>query len=83
MAVLTYHQVTLLLVYNPFSIKRNDKKIDDNITFLILISGNRARGLIVSAWLISIVFSIPILILYEIKVVQGMFSFRKLNLMLP
>ncbi|XP_039748902.1 cardioacceleratory peptide receptor-like [Pararge aegeria] len=34
-------------------------------------SWNRARALIVSAWIISTVFSIPILILYEIKEVQG------------
>ncbi|XP_073951043.1 cardioacceleratory peptide receptor-like [Choristoneura fumiferana] len=45
----------------------------DAITNPMNFSGswNRARGLIVSAWLISIVFSIPLLILYEIKEVQG------------
>ncbi|XP_069354887.1 cardioacceleratory peptide receptor-like isoform X2 [Maniola hyperantus] len=34
-------------------------------------SWNRARALIVAAWVISTVFSIPILVLYEIKEVQG------------
>ncbi|XP_026328615.1 cardioacceleratory peptide receptor-like [Hyposmocoma kahamanoa] len=45
----------------------------DAITNPMNFSGswNRARGLIVSAWLISIVFSIPIFILYEVKEVQG------------
>ncbi|KAG6453484.1 cardioacceleratory peptide receptor [Manduca sexta] len=45
----------------------------DAITNPMNFSGswNRARALIVSAWLISIVFSIPILILYEVKEVQG------------
>ncbi|KAM3962872.1 neuropeptide receptor A26 [Aphomia sociella] len=45
----------------------------DAITNPMNFSGswNRARGLIVSAWLISIVFSIPLLILYEVKEVQG------------
>ncbi|XP_013184481.1 cardioacceleratory peptide receptor [Amyelois transitella] len=45
----------------------------DAITNPMNFSGswNRARGLIVSAWIISIVFSIPLLILYEVKEVQG------------
>ncbi|XP_063890511.1 cardioacceleratory peptide receptor isoform X1 [Helicoverpa armigera] len=45
----------------------------DAITNPMNFSGswNRARALIVSAWLISIVFSIPLLILYEVKEVQG------------
>ncbi|XP_063378782.1 cardioacceleratory peptide receptor-like [Cydia fagiglandana] len=45
----------------------------DAITNPMNFSGswNRARGLIASAWIISIVFSIPLLILYEIKEVQG------------
>ncbi|XP_072940570.1 cardioacceleratory peptide receptor isoform X2 [Epargyreus clarus] len=45
----------------------------DAITNPMNFSGswNRARGLIVSAWLISIIFSIPLLVLYEIKEVQG------------
>ncbi|CAD0198485.1 unnamed protein product [Chrysodeixis includens] len=45
----------------------------DAITNPMNFSGswNRARALIVSAWLISIVFSIPLLILYEVKDVQG------------
>ncbi|KPJ11677.1 Cardioacceleratory peptide receptor [Papilio machaon] len=45
----------------------------DAITNPMNFSGswNRARGLIVSAWLISIIFSIPLLILYEVKEVQG------------
>ncbi|XP_045446272.1 cardioacceleratory peptide receptor-like [Melitaea cinxia] len=45
----------------------------DAITNPMNFSGswNRARGLIASAWLISIVFSIPLLILYEVREVQG------------
>ncbi|XP_059048252.1 cardioacceleratory peptide receptor-like [Achroia grisella] len=45
----------------------------DAITNPMNFSGswNRARGLVVSAWLISIVFSIPIFILYEVRKVQG------------
>ncbi|XP_075970259.1 crustacean cardioactive peptide receptor isoform X2 [Anticarsia gemmatalis] len=45
----------------------------DAITNPMNFSGswNRARALIVSAWLISIFFSIPLLILYEVKEVQG------------
>ncbi|CAH2107614.1 unnamed protein product [Euphydryas editha] len=39
--------------------------------FFVNSKGNRARGLIATAWLISIVFSIPLLILYEVKEVQG------------
>ncbi|XP_041976535.1 cardioacceleratory peptide receptor-like [Aricia agestis] len=45
----------------------------DAITNPMNFSGSwiRARGLIVSAWLISVIFSIPLLILYEVKEVQG------------
>ncbi|KAL4706387.1 hypothetical protein ACJJTC_004157 [Scirpophaga incertulas] len=45
----------------------------DAITNPMNFSGswNRARGLIISAWLVSFVFSIPIFILYEVKEVQG------------
>lgn len=45
----------------------------DAITNPMNFSGswNRARALIVSAWLISVAFSIPLLILYEVKEVQG------------
>ncbi|CAG9115655.1 unnamed protein product [Plutella xylostella] len=45
----------------------------DAITNPMNFSGswNRARGLIASAWLISFIFSIPLLILYEVKEVQG------------
>ncbi|CAH0727936.1 unnamed protein product, partial [Brenthis ino] len=45
----------------------------DAITNPMNFSGswNRARGLIVSAWLISVVFSIPILVLYQVKEIQG------------
>lgn len=45
----------------------------DAITNPMNFSGswNRARALIVGAWLISIIFSIPLLILYEVKEVQG------------
>ncbi|XP_028160705.1 cardioacceleratory peptide receptor isoform X2 [Ostrinia nubilalis] len=45
----------------------------DAITNPMNFSGswNRARGLIISAWLISIVFSVPVFILYELKEMQG------------
>ncbi|RVE46572.1 hypothetical protein evm_008759 [Chilo suppressalis] len=45
----------------------------DAITNPMNFSGswNRARVLIISAWFISVIFSIPILILYEVKEVQG------------
>ncbi|XP_038210351.1 cardioacceleratory peptide receptor-like [Zerene cesonia] len=45
----------------------------DAITNPMNFSGswNRARALVASAWIISIVFSIPVLILYEVKEVQG------------
>ncbi|CAG4936744.1 unnamed protein product [Colias eurytheme] len=45
----------------------------DAITNPMNFSGswNRARALVASAWMISIVFSIPLLILYEVKEVQG------------
>ncbi|GBP09356.1 Cardioacceleratory peptide receptor [Eumeta japonica] len=44
----------------------------DAITNPMNFSGSwvRARGLIVSAWVISIIFSTPLLILYEVKEVQ-------------
>lgn len=45
----------------------------DAITNPMNFSGswNRARVLVVSAWLISVIFSIPLFILYEVKEVQG------------
>ncbi|VVC93391.1 unnamed protein product [Leptidea sinapis] len=45
----------------------------DAITNPMNFSGswNRARALIAAAWMISIIFSIPLLILYEVKEVQG------------
>ncbi|KAJ2947084.1 hypothetical protein O0L34_g16429 [Tuta absoluta] len=45
----------------------------DAITNPMNFSGswNRARCLIVAAWLISFIFSIPLLIFYEVKEVQG------------
>ncbi|CAF4754912.1 unnamed protein product [Pieris macdunnoughi] len=45
----------------------------DAITNPMNFSGswNRARALIAAAWIISIIFSIPILILYEVKEMQG------------
>ncbi|XP_062530785.1 neuropeptide receptor A26 isoform X2 [Bombyx mori] len=45
----------------------------DAITNPMNFSGswNRARVLVVSAWLISVIFSIPLFILYEVKEVQA------------
>ncbi|OWR47041.1 cardioacceleratory peptide receptor-like [Danaus plexippus] len=45
----------------------------DAITNPMNFSGswNRARGLVVSAWAVSVLFSIPLLVLYEVKEVQG------------
>ena len=41
-----------------------------NILFLFRI-GQRARRLVVSAWTVSAIFSAPMLVLYEEKLIQG------------
>lgn len=42
---------------------------------MFYISGRRARVLVISAWLISIIFSIPVIFLFEEKPVQGTFLY--------
>lgn len=54
---------------------RNSKII--RLYVLLLKTGRRARILIGSAWIISILFSSPITVLYEEKVIQGTYIYLK------
>lgn len=56
--------------YNQFKTFKTKASVYSSVVFV----GKRAKTLIALAWIVSTLFSIPMLFLYEEKIVQGKFD---------